>query len=64
MVFACTGFLHSLAVATLLFVVLFVTFDGLERGMGDVLELLACGVGGVTLSSMLQGGLNVGIGVH
>ena len=40
------------------------TFDGLGRGMGCVLELLGHGVGGVTVSFMLQGGLNVGIGVH
>ena len=47
-----------------LFALLFVTFDGLGKVMGPVLELLGCGVGGVTVSSMLQGELNVGIGVH
>ena len=47
-----------------LYVLLLMTFDALESSMGHVLELLGCGVGGVIVSSVLQGGLNVGIGVH
>ena len=45
--------------------VLLVTFDGLGSSMGHVFEILGCAVGGLlTLTSMLQGELKVGNGVH
>ena len=43
---------------------LLMTFDSLGSSMGCVLEHLGHGVGGVIVSSVLQVGLNVGIGVQ
>ena len=62
--FPCVDVWQSAAVVFWLMVLLLMTFDGLGRGIGHVLDLLGHGVGGVIVFSILQGGLSVGIGVH
>ena len=50
--------------ASVIFWLMVVTFDGLGRGMGQVLDFLGHGVGGLIVCSVLQHGLGVGTGVY